>query len=65
MHTFVKHITGNKYTDFQTNLSIFEGPDTISVEKKFRNRDAQNAQNDRFSAKNRPILKIFQISSGI
>ena len=34
MHSFVKHIIGNKYTDFQPNLSIFEGPDTISVEKK-------------------------------
>ena len=34
IHSFVKHIIGNKYTDFQPNLSIFEGPDTISVEKK-------------------------------
>ena len=32
--TFVKHIIGNKYTDFQPNLSIFEGPVTFSVEKK-------------------------------
>ena len=34
MLIFVKHIIGNKYTDFQPNLSIFEGPVTFSVEKK-------------------------------
>ena len=33
-NTFVKHVIGNKYNDFQPNLIIFEGPDTISVEKK-------------------------------
>ena len=32
--TFVKYIIWNKYTDFQPNRSIFEGPDTISFEKK-------------------------------
>ena len=63
--SLVKHTIGNKYTDFQPNLSIFEGPVTFSVEKKFRNRDVENALNDRFSAKNQPILKIFQKSSGI
>ena len=63
---FVKHITGNKYTDFQPNLSIFEGLDTISVEKKeFRNCDMKNVLNDHFLAKNRPILKIFQKSTRI
>ena len=34
LHSSVEGIIQNKYTDFQPILSIFEGPDTFSVEKK-------------------------------
>ena len=56
--TSVEGIIYNKYADFQPILSIFKGADTFSVEKKVRFRNAENALNGRFAAKNRPILNL-------